>query len=73
MIQKGPIVRKVSRKGGRRPGAGRKPLPPEIALRNRVVLKLTDGEHAQLVEAAGDEPLATYVRRVLVRHLARRK
>ncbi len=62
-----------SKKGGARRGAGRKPLPTGLAKRHRVVVKLTDGEHSDLLEAAKGEPLATYVARVLVRHLARRK
>lgn len=56
-----------------RPGAGRKPLPLEVKQRNRVLLNLTDGEYKQLLEAAGNEPASAYARRVLVRHLARRK
>jgi len=66
-------MRKASKRGGARPGAGRKPAPPEVKQRHRVVAILTDAEHEALVDAAGDMPLATYVRRVLVRHLARKR
>ena len=64
---------KVSRKGGARPGAGRKPAPPDVKQRNRVTVILTDAEHGALVDAADEMPLGSYVRRVLVRHLARRR
>lgn len=63
----------VRRKGGARVGAGRRPRPPEEKQANRVVVKLTDDELAALEAAAGEEPLATYARRVLLRHLRRKK
>ena len=65
-------MRRVSKKGGARAGAGRKPSPSHLKQGNRVVLMLTDVEIEQLVKAADDEPLATYARRVLVRHLVQR-
>lgn len=61
-----------SKKGGRRKGAGRKPLG-ELKQRNRVTVLLTDQELAELKRAAGEESHGTYVRRLLLRHLARRK
>lgn len=64
---------KVSRKGGARPGAGRKPAPPESKQRHRVVVILTDGEYETLLDAADETPLGTYCRTVITRHLARRK
>ena len=56
-----------------RPGAGRKPLPPKERLRNRVMFTLTDDELHDLEESAGDEPLSAYLRRLVRRHLARRR
>jgi hypothetical protein len=38
-----------------------------------VLLKLTPDELARLTSAAGDEPLAVYARRVLLRSVARRR
>jgi hypothetical protein len=38
-----------------------------------VLLKFTPDELALLTTAAGDEPLAVYVRRVLLRSIARRR
>ncbi len=59
--------------GGRRPGAGR-PRKPRAEKQGRsVTLALTEAEHAALRRAAGREPHGTYVRTVLLRHLARRK
>lgn len=66
-------MRKVKKKGGYRPGSGRKPLPPEDRRSERVVVLLTPSELAKLEEAAGDEPTGTYAHRVIARHLARRK
>jgi len=56
-----------------RPGAGRKPKPPSEKQRNRVVVMLTDAELRALEDAAEDGALGTYARRVLIRHLARRR
>ena len=60
-------------RGGVRPGSGRKPLPLKEKQRNHVMLNLTDGEYEQLLDAAADEPLSSFARRVLVRSLARRR
>ena len=56
-----------------RPGAGRKPKPRDQKQGHTVASSFTDAERAELAQAAGDEPLGTYVRRVVLRHLARRK
>jgi hypothetical protein len=53
----------------RRPG--RPPLPNERRQRNRVQVALNDEELKRLCAAAGDEPLGSYIRRVLLRHLGR--
>jgi hypothetical protein len=63
----------VGKKGGARLGAGRKPLPLDQKQRHRVVALLTDAELKALDDAAGDEALGTYVRSLVLRHLARRK
>jgi len=63
----------ASRKGGRRPGAGRKPKPPGERQRNAVVAKLTDDEFKQLRRVAGETGLGTYVRTLILRHLARKR
>ncbi len=56
-----------------RPGAGRKPLPPEDRQRNRIMLNLTDREYRDLVAAAAEEPVSSFARRVLRRYVARRR
>jgi len=57
--------------GGPRKGAGRKPVPPEERRRNKLMVSLTDDELARLEVAAGDEPAATWIRRVVLRQLER--
>jgi hypothetical protein len=47
--------------GGHRPGAGRKPDAGEKRT-VRIIIVLTPTEHAELVECAGAEPLAAWVR-----------
>jgi len=59
--------------GGVRPGSGRKPKSREEKQGRPVMLYLTEAEYAALQEAAGEEPLATVVRRLVVRSLARRR
>lgn len=59
--------------GGRRAGAGRKPKPPGEKQAWHIQVSLTEAEYEALADAAQDEPLASYIRRVLLRHLARRK
>jgi len=56
-----------------RPGAGRKAKPLADKQRNRVVMLLTDEELDELGDASESEPLGTYARRVLLRHLDRRR
>lgn len=52
--------------GGKRPGAGRPALPPRERRRHVVMLRLSDEELEAVQQGAGEEPLATYVRRVAV-------
>jgi hypothetical protein len=54
----------------RRPG--RRPKPRGEKQGERVMLNLTRGERAALEAAAGREPLSSYVRRLVLRSLARR-
>jgi len=66
-------AKQTTGRGGARVGAGRKPKPVIERQRNPVQVNLTDSEHRGLTEVAGTESLASYVRRLVVRHLARRK
>ena len=63
----------TNRHGGRRPGAGRKPLAREVRRGRRVLVRLTEDELAALERSAGNEGLSTFIRRVLLRYLARRR
>lgn len=54
----------VSRRKGR-PRRRREDLQ-----RNRVMLNLTDEEYEDLLRAAGDQSLGSYLRQVVKRHLA---
>ena len=67
-------VRK-SKRGGRKPGAGRPAGPPEAVRRNRVTLFLRDDEAAELAELAEDEglPLATVAYQLFADALRRAK
>jgi hypothetical protein len=54
-------------------GAGRKPIPAHEKKGQAVTVNLTEREHRELRQAAAREPLGAYVRRLILRHLARRK
>ena len=54
-------------------GAGRKPKPVSEKQSEVVSVKLTRDEREGLEDAAGDLALSAYVRRLILRHLARRK
>lgn len=62
-----------SKRGGWRPGSGRKALPDAERKRNRVVVHLTDDELRELEAAAGDEAVGAFARGVVIRYLARRR
>lgn len=62
----------MSPRGGRREGAGRKPIPEESRRRNRVMVSLTDSELEQLTAHAEGEALSSYLARLIRRHLARK-
>jgi hypothetical protein len=66
-------AKKQTGRGGARVGAGRKPKPAAEKQRNPVQVNFTDAEHRDLEEVAGTELLASYIRRLVLRHLARRK
>ena len=66
-------ARKRDGRGGARVGAGRKPKPAHERKGHAVTVSLTEREHRELLNAAAREPLGAYVRRLILRHLARRK
>ena len=59
--------------GGLRPGSGRKPKDPKVKQASRVMVNLTQHERTELEKAAGDEPLGSFLRRLVLRYLARRR
>lgn len=63
----------MSPRGGRRPGGGRKPKPPEERRAHTITVALTAGEYADVLELAAGELLALYVRGLVVRHLDRKR
>lgn len=65
--------RKGKGRGGPRVGAGRKPKPAHEKKRHAVTVNLTEAEHSELRSAAAREPLGAYARRLILRHLARRR
>ena len=58
-------------RGGRRQGAGRSPKAPGEKLANRVTVLLTNGELEALRATAGDRPLGTVARELVLRWVAR--
>jgi hypothetical protein len=66
-------VKKRKGRGGARVGAGRKPKPVSEKQSEVVSVKLTRDERKELEGAAGDTTLSAYVRRLILRHLARRR
>ena len=52
---------------------GRPPLPLDELRNRQVKLRLTEDEFQELEAAAGHEPLGAFIRRVLLRYLARRR
>jgi len=57
--------------GGPRPGSGRKPGPAEERRHNKVMVGFNDDEFARLNAVVGAEPFATFIRRIVLRHLER--
>ena len=66
-------AKKRNGRGGARVGAGRKPKPETERRSETVSTKLTKGERADLEGAAKGESLSDYVRRLVIRHLARKR
>ena len=60
-------------RGGARVGAGRKPKPPGEKQQRAVSVTFTEAEYSALTRAARDEPLAGFIREVVLRYLARRR
>ena len=56
-----------------RKGSGRPFTDPEKARSEKVAFMLTKAELAKLKAEAGDVPLSTFVRKIVVRSLDRRK
>jgi hypothetical protein len=54
-------------------GAGRKPKPASEKQCEVISVKLTRDERKELEGAAGSTTLSAYVRRLILRHLARRR
>jgi hypothetical protein len=52
---------------------GRPPIPSELRRTERVTINLTTGEREGLQKAAGGESLSDFVRRLVLRFLARRR
>lgn len=67
------MAAKKTGRGGARVGAGRKPKAVEDRQRNRATVSLTDEEYEELEAAAGDESIGTFLRRVVLRYLARQR
>ena len=54
-------------------GAGRKAIPAHERRGHAVTANLTEREYRELRQSAAREPLGAYIRRLILRHLARRK
>jgi hypothetical protein len=65
-----PKAKKQGR-GGARPGAGAKPKPKNEKQSRQVMLTFTEREYDQLTWTAGDQPLATYIRNLVLLVLRR--
>ena len=59
--------------GGRREGAGRKPLSLTKLRSRAVLIRLTPGEHGTIARAADGMPLATWLRELGLRAARSRK
>jgi hypothetical protein len=52
---------------------GRPPLPPEVKLSERILIRLSKAELAAIETAAKGQPVATVAREVLVKWARRRR
>lgn len=66
-------TKKRNGRGGPRVGAGRPRKEASEKQERTVSASFTEIEYRELENAAGREPLGTYVRRLILRHLARRR
>ena len=60
-------------RGGPRVGSGRPRKKASTKQRHGIGLTVTGAEFRQLEDLADGEPLGTYVRRLVLRHLARKR
>jgi hypothetical protein len=58
---------------GRSRRVGRPPLPPKDRRIEKLLVALTRGERRRLERVVGAEPLSTYMRRVVMKHVAHRE
>ena len=63
----------AAKRGGRRAGGGRKPKPPGEKMKHRVGLAFTDAEFQELRAVTKGDPLATFIRKLVLRLLERRR
>jgi hypothetical protein len=68
-----PGVGSSGRRGGVRSGAGRPPKPPSEKQTEKFMVTFTRRERVQLETAAGYEPVATFIRRLVLGSLVRSK
>lgn len=67
------VAKRKAGRGGARVGAGRKPKPPGEKQDQPVMAKFTLVERQALERAAAGAALGTYLRELVLRHLARRR
>ena len=60
-------------RGGPRPGSGRKPLPASQKQSRRAMVTFTRTEYREVLEAAGEKPVGTFIRELVLRSLGRRR
>jgi hypothetical protein len=65
------MAAKRTRHGGARRGSGRPPKAPHERLSARVLVTFTEVERVAVVRAAGDESVAGFLRRLVMRNLPR--
>ena len=69
----GGTVAAKSKKGGARKGAGRKPKAQEERRGKSVGIRFTILELLQVEDAAAGKPISTFLRKIVLRYLARRR
>jgi hypothetical protein len=66
-------ARRRGKVGGARPGAGRKPKPASEKQSEKFMATFTPSEAQALRRAAGTEPVGTFLRRLALRFVSRRR